>query len=419
MFLYDNLPIYILIGLILITVSIFVYIKLAFPFWNIQPVYHVYDFWRCLYSRPFRIYRDFHPKVRSKFCQPDVVDIIPYVDATDEDKKAFVNLVQCFSVRSEDTMCFFHLENLDAYFSGHLYGSYLSFYREVYFTKGVNNELIKGEKPRGCISSRSGRLIARGHKESIYYIDFMTIDRNMTKMDKMFRELFETHTYKIGFMGWKTGNSSNDIRVWLFRRSGVLLDGIVPTVRFLTREYEIPNNPRFYKRDNLAEDVILVDIHRGNIQKMTDVLEAVQGKYSVFGITDETNLVGLIKSGVMNVYVLERRGTILAIYFFRDTRIQFEYETSNTEMKGSILELVASANIACSIDIFRMGFLDAVGSLIKKNSVYRRLRIDNLTDNGMLDCKEWYLVGQEHGAYYLFNLVVPFSSSGSECFILF
>jgi hypothetical protein len=152
---------------------------------------------------------------------------------------------------------------------------------------------------------------------------------------------------------------------------------------------------------------------------MTDVLEVVQGKYSVFGITDETNLVGLIKSGVMNVYVLERRGTILAIYFFRDTRIRIEYETNDTEMKGSILELVASVNIACSIDIFRMGFLDAVGSIIKKNPVYRRLRIDNLTDNGMLDCKEWYLVGQEYGAYYLFNLVVPFSSSGSECFILF
>lgn len=418
--LYDNLPQYLLISIVLVIVSIFVYIKLAFPFWNVQPVYHVYDFWRCLYSRPFRIYRDFHPKVKTKFCQPEMVDIVPFVDATDEQKKAFVNLIQCYSVGSEDAMCFFHLENLDAYFSGHVYGSYLSFYKEIYYTNR-EGEPVKGERPRGCISSRSGELVVRGHKENIYYIDFMTIDRNMTKSEKIYRELFETHIYKVGFVGWKTGSyDGKDIRVWLFRRSGVLLRGIVPTVRFVTREFEIPNNPKFFVRGDFPEDVVLVDIHGGNMRKMTDTLENIRARFSFFGITDEANLIGLIKAGVLYVYVLERLGDILAMYFFRDTRVQIEYELKNEkEMKGSILEVVAAVNIGVSTELFRGGFLKSVGSLVKKNSIYRRLRVDNLTDSGLLDWKEWYLVGEESGAYYVFNLIVPFSSSGSGVFLLF
>ena len=412
--LYDNLPQYLLISFVLVILSIFIYIKLAFPFWNVQPVYHPYDFWRCLYSRPFRIFGDFHPKVRSRFCQPEKVDIISFVDATEDQKKAFVNLIQCYSVHSEDVLCFFHLDNLETYFSGHTYSSYLSFYKELYYTKenGTDNKIVSGERPRGCISSRSGTLIARGHKESIYYIDFMTIDRNMASMEKIYRELFETHIYKIGFVGWKSQGESAAIRVWLFRRVGILLDGIVPCVRFLCREYEIPNNPSYFI-GKYPEHVVLVDIRGGKLRKMTDTMDMVRGRWAIDGITDEANLVGLIKSGILYVYVLERLGEVLALYFFRDTRCQLDGGA-----KGSILELVAAVYIGGSLDLFREGFLGAVGAIVKKNPIYRRLRVDGVTDSTLLDWRPWYLMAEMPGAYYTYNLVVPGNHSlGQVCMI--
>ena len=418
MFLYDNLPIYILIGLILMTVSIFVYIKLAFPFWNVQPVYHVYDFWRCLYSRPFRIYPRFHAGVKTRFCKGDVVDVVPYVDASIEQKKAFVNLVQCYSSVDEGIMCMFHLDNLDAYMNGHMYGSYLSFYKDIlYKRKDMNGEeqIVCEEKPRGCVASRSGELIVRGHKEVVYWMDYLVVSTGVAKSDvsKAQRELFETHVYKVGLIQWKE-LVEEAIRVWLFRRVGELLSGVVPLIRFYRREYDIPNNPGFFK-GVYPEHVVLVEISGANIRKMTDGLERYKGRFGVWALVDEGSLVGLIKAGVIKVYILERKGDILAMYFFRDMRMVIE---GPERSGGAVLELAGSIYVEGGLGLFRRGFLGSLGEIMKKSPVYRRLCVDDISDNGGLDFGEWYCLGSTMGAYYTWNLVAPLSlSSGS--FILF
>ena len=423
-FLYDNLPQYILLSIVFILFSIFLYIKLAFPFWNIQPVYHVYDFWRSLYRTPFRIHKRFHPKVRTKYCKPELVNTVGFVDASQEKKKEFVNLLQCYSLENEDAIYMFHLDNLESYFGGHLYSSYLSFYTEILY-KSVEGEVIKENVPKGCISSRSGVISISGDKENIYYIDFMTTLRGLSNNigTTITRELFDTHIYNVGLNEWKdelnTKENSrvNPIGVGLFKRMGSPLDGIVPVVRFKTRSYEIPNNPGFFKGVRYPEHVVLTEICSNNLRKMTDGLEMSCRKFAIYGLTDIANLIGLIKAGVVYVYVLERLGDILAMYFFRDTRIRFEGRTERDT--GSVLELAGSIYISGPVGLFQNGFLGAMGDILKRNSVYRRIQIDDISDNMGLDFKEWYFLGEERGAYYLFNFVVPFSCSSGSCFLLF
>lgn len=445
MFLYDNLPIYILMGLILIIISIFVYIKLAFPFWNVQPVYHVYDFWRCLYSRPFRIYPRFHAGVKTRFCKADVVDVVPYVDATMDQKKAFVNLVQCYSLADEGVICMFHLDNLDAYMNGHMYGSYLSFYKPkryalgdgslyapeggiyngkdiCYKRKDVNGEehIVCEEKPRGCVASRSGELVVRGHKEVVYWMDSLVVASGIVKNDvaKIQRELFETHVYKVGLIQWKEG-VEEAIRVWLFRRIGSLLSGVVPLVRFYRREYEIPNNPGFFK-GGYPEHVVLVEISSANLRKMTDGLERCRGRFEVWGMMDEGCLVGLIRAGVIKVYILERKGDVLAMYFFRDLRMVVEGSSGDSSGSGgAVLELAGSIYLEGGVGLFRRGFLGSLGEIVKKSPVYRRLCVDDISENGVLDFVDWYCLGEIQGAYYTWNLVAATGSSVTNSFMLF
>ena len=57
---YDNLHIYLFLFLILLVFSIFVYIKLSFPFWNNQPVYHSYDFGD-IYIKTHLLYKGVFP----------------------------------------------------------------------------------------------------------------------------------------------------------------------------------------------------------------------------------------------------------------------------------------------------------------------------------------------------------------------
>ena len=413
----ENLPQLLLITLVLILLSIFIYIKLAFPFWNTQPVYHPYDFWRPLFMSPFRIHSRFHPSMKSKFTYPKEVEIVPFATATEGHKKAFVNLLQCYSLETENSIFMFHLENLEAYMSGHLFASYLSFFKEMHYKpfhsevgevgeagEEVGTEIVVSEKPVGCISSRSGNLAIRGHKESIYYIDFVTIARGRDIRD-LSRKLFETHIYKEMLIS-KMELHTAPIMVSLFRKDLELFSGIVPLSRFSTRFYELPNNPNYGKK-TLPEHVVLLQIDSKNFRD--DLWNGIEERFSVVGITDMANLLGLIKSGVLMCYVLKKMDSILAIYIFRDTRIM-------EEGAGCIIELVASWRKIRSTELFHTGFLLCLGRL----SLFRIIKVDGIADNGELWWGDFRPIGEYISAYYLYNMVVPWSPiPGSQVFVLF
>ena len=404
---YESLPQIIMAIIVLLIIGLFIYIKLAFPFWNRQPVYHTYDFWRWIYRNPFRIHQRFSLLMRSKFCDMKDVEIVPFVSATVDQKKAFVNLLQCYSMDSEKSMYMFHLDNLEAYLGGHMFSSYISFYKTPLYKPVTGDEIIVSDHPIGCISSRSGELFVAGAREPIYYIDQLVIKREHDHRG-ISRKVFETHIYKTNLIS-KMELLTEPVMVYLFRRDRELLSGIVPLARFNVSTYVLPNNMGFYMQRRLPEHGLLVDIHSGNTDLLIDFLGSYRGVFSVCAMTDISNLVGLIKSGVLCVYVLKRFDDILAVYIFRDTRIQ-------VEDAGSILELVASIRV--NNGLFYSGLLHALGSIIKKQGAFRLLKVDGLSDNGLIRWDEFYKTDEWIGEYYLYNYVVP-SSPVSSALILF
>lgn len=126
-------------------------------------------------------------------------------------------------------------------------------------------------------------------------------------------------------------------------------------------------------------------------------------------MTDIANLIGLIQSEILFVYVLKRFDDILAVYIFRDTRIRDEDE-------GSLLEMVSSIQIHRGL--FYSGLLHSLGSIIKKQSVFRSLKVDGITDNNAIIWDEFYKTDEWMAAYYLYNYVVP-NSPTNNAFILF
>jgi hypothetical protein len=406
---YENLPIYLLIFVILVLISIFVYIKLSFPFWNIQPVYHSYDFWRALYSKPFLIHNNDYilrcaHKNTNKYHDLKQVKIIPFVDATDGQKQAFVNLLQCFLLPSENAVFVFNLENLETYLGGHMFSSYLSLYER----SGIdsNNTIA-------CISSRSGELYIRGYKSPIYYIDFLCVKRE-EDFKKISRTLLQTHIYKqqlIDEMESRTHVGSQMILVSLFRREKELLTGIVPLTRFQTVYYEIP---QINKKMVLSDHVILIHIDHTNIDIFVDFLEGSQSRFECFLRTDISNLIGMIKSGILYVYCLKRMDDILSVYIFRDTRMSYDG-------LGGILQLVGTIHNSSSLPLFINGFINSVFEIIRNIPVYKVLMVDEIGDNTFITNHIGGRIIQRHlTAYYLYNMVIPCSPLRSiGCFILF
>jgi hypothetical protein len=409
---YENLPIYLLILVILVLISIFVYIKLSFPFWNIQPVYHSYDFWRALYSRPFLIHNRFLIKATNKYHDLKQVKIVPFVDASESQKQAVVNLLQCFLLPSENAVFVFNLENLETYLGGHMFSSYLSLYARSgieHNRSGIDNN----NTAIACISSRSGELSIRGYKAPIYYIDFLCVKRE-EDFKKISRTLLQTHIYKQQFldeMESKTHVGSQMVLVSLFRREKELLTGIVPLTRFQTVYYEIP---QINKKMPLSDHVILITIDHSNMDIFIDFLEGSQTKFECFLRTDIANLIGMIKSGILYVYCLKRMDDILSVYIFRDTRMSYDG-------LGGILQLVCTIHNSSSLPLFINGFINSVFEIIRTIPVYKVLMVDEIGDNTLITNSIGGRIIQRHlTAYYLYNMVVPYSPLRNiHCFILF
>ena len=410
--LYENLYIYLCITLIIIIISIFVYIKLSFPFWNIQPVYHSYDFWRRLYMYPFIIHPTFRITHTNKFHDLQNVEIIPFVDATNENKQTFINLLQCYLLPSENSIFVFNSENLETYFGGHMFSSFISFYKEEYNKTDI-----------ACISSRSGELFVKNFNENclpipIYYIDFLCIKRDLD-YKKISRILLQTHIYKQQILqhieNIQNKCSQKIIMISIFRREKELLNGIIPLIEFKTSFYKISDFNHF--PFILPEHVLLINIIVTNLDIFIDFLEECKNakRFSVFLRTDISNLIGLIKSGILYVYCLKYFDTIYGVYIFRDTR-------SNYDDFGSILQLVVSINNCSSQELFINGFFQSMNDIMKKIPVYKIVMIDEISDNDIILRTCGFQSQSEYlSAYYLYNMVVPYSplKMGGDFFILF
>lgn len=412
--LYENFHIYLCITLIIILISIFVYIKLSFPFWNIQPVYHSYDFWRRLYMYPFIIHPTFRITHTNKFHDLQNVEIIPFVDATNENKQTFINLLQCFLLPSENSIFVFNYENLETYFGGHMFSSFISFYKEEYNKTDI-----------ACISSRSGELFVKISNENcipipIYYIDFLCIKRDLD-YKKISRILLQTHIYKQQILqhieNIQNKCSQTIIMISIFRREKELLNGIIPLILFKTIFYKISNFNQI--TIPFPEHVLLINITPTNLDIFIDFLEECKNskRFSVFLRTDISNLIGMIKSGLLYVYCLKYFDIIYGVYVFRDTR-------SNYDDFGSILQLVVSINNCSSQELFINGFFHSMNEIVKKMPVYQIIMIDEISDNSIILRTYEQIYKQKIveylSAYYLYNMIVPYSPLKTfDFFILF
>ena len=196
------------IFILFLVIFILAYIKIRYPFWNLQPVYHSYDFWNLFISKPYIVYK-FRP-VKNKFCDFINVKTKSYFDLTIKEQELFVNLIQCYHISSDKLLYIMNKENIATYFIGQSETPYISFYNEITINKDNN--------PIGCISSRSVNIILPEKTYISYFFDYMSINREHTDV-KIVRRLIQTHEYNQRILNPK-------IQVSIFKKEIELYDYI-------------------------------------------------------------------------------------------------------------------------------------------------------------------------------------------------
>ena len=89
--------------------TIFVMVHIQYPFWNIQPIYHQYDYWLFLYTNPFIVHKQRHWK--TKYLETNHIFMFPFEDLNTTQKHYFLRLLQGYTLPNDQNVCCTHSTN--------------------------------------------------------------------------------------------------------------------------------------------------------------------------------------------------------------------------------------------------------------------------------------------------------------------
>lgn len=402
---------YIIITITLLYVVIYAYIKIKYPFWNNQPVYHSYDIWRGIWSDPFYIYN--YKPIKTKFYGPFNVKTIPYLEASGEQKQQVLDLLRSNYISNDRILLTLQEKDLNTVYSGHLDAPYFSFYIDKKFrvleNLDISNNIIINNNIMGCILSNPVKIYCKGSRSDkiyselqLYYADFLCVHRELdkNKKTKVIRELFDTNEYNQRLYNPTILGS-------LFKREIDLLEGVVPLVQYTTYIYYL-HDVRF---GHLLEHFQLVQITNETMDLLTDFMFTQthldlenSPHYDLLSVTNLGNYIETIKQNNTYVFCLKKGSFVYAMYFFKDAKMQYEDLVSDTlQCYGSI----------CNTDTFQLfylGFLHAIHQVIKKFPAFKIMMFENLGHNILLH-QEWRKknssIFENKTAYYSFNWIHP------------
>lgn len=424
----SDLPQYMFLGVILIFLVLFVYIKIVYPFWNIQPVFHTYDFWRCYATRPYQIQYG-HP-LKTKYT--DVLNMnvktSPFLDTSANQIAEFVDVLQCHSILSEHVMNIIHEKTVNSYLTGHSKPAYLSGYYDHAYSMQVDpstNMTMVVDTPRmvGCMSSRPMRMFLQDtygelHSETVYYMDHICVNREFssanskttssrTNATNIRRKLIQTHEY------WQRFGTP-EVPFSLLKQEGDPWKGIVPFVNFKISTFTLNS----VKNPPLPPHFTVVRVYKENMDLLSDVLFEISRNGSTSPFTAAVfpelgSLTELIQSNVWYIYALLCNRDVYGLYFLKDTKII--YEDIGEKGEGNLIECFASlsnmvANQASNA-VFFSGFLNTLYQI--HNLGHKRFRViafheiahnDRLLERWMWKYSPMF---ETQSAYYLYNMVCP------------
>lgn len=372
------------------------WIRIRFPFWSIQPVFHSYDAWRFFLgkaSTPFVIQHG--SALPTKYFRPNRVKTAAFLDLTEEERAVLLDTIQCHYIPSEDVTYTLRMEDLTVLCSHHVTAPcWVSVYRDP-------NILLESDAAAilGAVVAYPVRFVFRDSSpiEHLYYWDFVVMHRDVGQrhVDSI-RTLLQTHEAN------QRRESGKHVSCSLFRKDVDLSEGIVPLVKFTVHRFRlakikkpplpVPYTVRQIQHAHLLMD-ILYDLSKGHT-------------FDVLIFPELTALQARIESNQWFVFTLQSKDTVVALYVFRDTKMAVDDET--------VLELVASSSslpggIIASTHFFA-GFLHALHDVVLITQTSGILDIPNVGHNrSILDTFTWKYTPQSRheAAFYLYNMVCP------------
>ncbi len=406
----DFIQLYVLVTFTI--VGIFFYIKLRYPFWNVQPIYHSYDYWRRLYKSPFIIQKGL--PLKTKFTDLINVTVIDLVNITDDHLKNCIDILQTSYIQCDKVLLTLEAKNLRSWISGTSGTPLLSLYNDITYTITENREIIPKQIPIGCMfskpmnfyylqtSNREDKKMGEYIQLPIYYWDYICILKEH-KHKNFSRKLIQTAEY-IQRM------RNPEIQISIFRKELALCEGVIPLVKYNSYTYYLRN----ISVKKLPPHFIVAHVTQTNNKDLlANFLGGISSPdmpkfFDIMCISSLSNILEMIKDWQLYCFCLRMGNNIYAIYFFKDENVLYE----DIE-QGNTIRLIASVNNSTNNELFFAGFMHSIQMIMKNNRKRKRFQmimIDETSHNkGILAIwnQKFSKIMETPSAYYSYNFFYP------------
>jgi len=378
---------YILVLIIILYLLFKLYIKITYPFWSRQPVFHNYNLINWI--SPSGIVNE-NPKINN---YSNFIDITSK-NFFDYSKEEIINIVELIN-NNFKTNYGKHMESkyllttnsFVAFFTGHINKSYITIYKKQQYS------LTQQPTPCiiGVITGNPVTITIKNKSLKSYYIDFLTIDKIYHNKD-IEGQLIQTHEYY-------QMCDNKEIKISLFKQIGKL-KGIVPLTNYNSYIF---NSALIHHKYNCNYTVI--ELSENNFYLLINFINSSKTYFKCIIMVDESNLLHLIVKNIYKIYGLLDINTneLKACYFFKQNNIIFNIkELYKKETKKIILlDFVGSIKNCDKID-FINGFLIVLNKkcyINIENLSYNNIIIQYLLNNSLI------ALNISHNSYFLYNYI--------------
>tara|TARA_B100001769_G_scaffold275316_1_gene277156 strand:- start:1024 stop:2190 length:1167 start_codon:yes stop_codon:yes gene_type:complete len=385
---------YLYIILIFICLVLFckLYIKICYPFWCNQPVYHIYD----LFGR-FKLNTIISNDLPNINKYVNIIDIktYKYNELDDTQLNEICDFIRNnYSRKSQIVEYIPKNHNILEYLKASNHPSFINVYIEPNITKKIKNNYYS------VMSARPLNVtINNKHLFSTYYVDNLCVIEAMRKKNIANKSIQTFH--------YNGSRIYSKIKTVLFKRENKLT-AIVPLTIFNIKAFDI-SQISFIKFPHEMYKVI--EISSENINIFVEFVNSKKSDLLCTILPDLSNLLSNIKVNNISLYGILLNKQLVCIYVFRDSATYYN--------KINSIELLASLE-NCDTNIFVAGFTQAL-SLVCKKMEAGKVIMDESSAN-IIICnylskikKTPFLI--TNGAYYFYNYRTS-TIPPSKCFIL-
>jgi len=358
---------YIILIIVAIILLIAGYIKIKYRFWTLQPVFHVYDFHYYLFP-PGIV--DAELPEKNKYCNFAAIETVKYDAVSEVRTNQFVRFM-CSNYLQNGGNCYVPKKNnIMSYFEGHNASSFFSFYYEDELLMNLKKSTTEPSKRLiGVMTTRPltvtiNNAKTKGSQFDVYYVDHLCVDKTRRKKG-VAAQIIQTHHHN-------QRHHNRQIVVSLFKREDELT-GIVPLCVYSTCGFDMNG---WLKPADLTARLSLVECGKSNIQHLFDFMrENSAEKFDIFIQPEISNILELIKSGNIYVYMIIEGGEVKSAYFYRK---------SCTFIREGCEAVCCFASINCfETGAFIHGYKVALWKICEKFG-YRFAVIEETSDNYLI-----------------------------------